>query len=242
MTPPPTEPQPNPIDPTVLAVLIRGTLDTLPHHPDAPPDEIAALQQAAYTIISTLNPRDVLQAMLAARIAAAHFHIQDSLRVAAQPNLSPTAKARYRTCAASLSRMRDAARREFFQRQAGPPLHPAALPVALPAPRPRPAPAPAPMPRPARPAFVAPTQAEIQQLVAGAEAILDAQAAAAAKSQPAAPPPPATDPAPADPELDRLIAHAQAYLAEIAQPQPDFGEHLQAEIDARKAAATALAA
>ncbi len=246
MNPPPTETPSPALDPILLAVMIRGTLDTLPHHPDAPAEEQEATRHTAFTMIATLRPRDLLEAMLAARIVAAHFHMMDDFRCAAQRDLPPALKVRHRRSAVALTRMQEAAQRELKQRQASPALQPAALPAAMPAPRPQPAPAAAAAPRPATGGFVAPTPAEIAQLVAGVEASLDAKEAAAGRRQAAAAAPrPVADGfgAPTDAEIAQLVASAHALLEETAGPADNQGALLRAEVAARAAAAaTALAA
>jgi hypothetical protein len=203
MTPPPTQPQPDPLDTTTLAVIVRATMDAVPRDPDISADEQAARCHTAFSIIATLRPRDPLEAMLAARIAAAHFHIMDNFRCAADHDLSPNMKLRYRASAVALTRMQEAAQRELMRRQTFPAVQPAALPVAVPAPRAQPAPANAPgapasqathasrqaaeaagqlpgsvaAPRRATGGFVAPTDAEIEGLVTEVEARLDAASA-----------------------------------------------------------------
>src|SRR5271157_2573715 len=188
MTPPPTETASSTLDPTLLAVTVRAALDAIPHHPAAQAEEIEADRQAAFTMMGMLRPRDLLEAMLAARIVATEFQIMDAMRGAAQPDLPPNLKARMRASASAMTRMHDAARAELTRRQAYPAAKPAALPMAVPAPRPKPAPAPAPAaaarppaavaPRRAAGGFVPPTEAEIEQLVAGLMASEDARLAA----------------------------------------------------------------
>jgi hypothetical protein len=92
-----------------------------------------------------------MEAMLAARITAAQFHVLDSLRSAALSDLPSSLQVRYRASATGLTRMQTAAQRELIKLQALPARQPAALPVAEPAPRPQPAPAVAPS-APAQPA------------------------------------------------------------------------------------------
>ncbi len=242
MNPSPTEAPSPSLDPTLLAVIIRTTLDTIPHHPDAPAEEQDANREATYTIIASLRPRDPLEAMLAARIAAAHFQMMDDLRCAAQPDLPPTLKIRFRANAAALSRMQRDAQRELIRRQAHPALQPVALPAAIPAPRPRPAPA---TPRRAPGSVVAPTQADIARLLAEVDANLDAQAGVTGHRQAAAAAShPADDDAapPTDAGFAQVVANAHAPLADLPPAPEDMGARLQAEVDARKAAATKLAA
>jgi hypothetical protein len=192
MTPPATQTQPDPIDDTTLAVIVRSTMDAIAFHPDAGPDERVAVRHAAYIAIRTLGPRDVLEAMLAARITVAHFHLIDSMRRAAQDDMPAYLRLRYRSNAGALTRMLEAAKRELDRCQALPARQPAALPVAMPAARPQPAPVSAPSapaqhpvhatpsqaaagqrptaaPRPATGRFHVPTQAEIEELIARVE-------------------------------------------------------------------------
>jgi len=140
MNPPPTQTAPLPFDPIHLAVMVRATVDAIPHHPDAPPEEQAARCQVVFAMIEALRPRDVLEAMIAARLVAVQFHIMDTLRCAAESDVPPALKLRYRASAAALNRMQDGARRELTRLQAFPALQPAALPVAVPAPRAAPTP------------------------------------------------------------------------------------------------------
>jgi hypothetical protein len=246
MNPPPTETASPFLDTTSLAVMVRATADAIPHHPDAPAEEQAARCQTAFAAIAMLRPRDVLEAMLAARFVALHFQSMDDMRCAAQLDLPPALQLRYRASAAALTRLQERTERDLKLRQALPALQPAALPVAVPAPRPRPAPLAAAAPRRAAGRFVAPTEAETAQLVAEVMAREDAQAAAAKRHQAAAG---AADPAdddfaePTAAELAAVMARARAVLEETAAPAVDMGERIQAEVAARAAAAaTKLAA
>ena len=251
MNPPPTETASPTLDPILLAVMVRAALDAIPHHPAAQADEIEADRQAAFTMMGMLRPRDLLEAMLAARIVATEFQIMDAMRGAAQPDLPPNLKARMRASASAMTRMHDAARAELTRRQAYPAAKPAALPMAVPAPRPKPAPAPAAAARPpaavaprrAAGGFVPPTEAEIEQLVAGLMASEDARLAAERGGAPAPLPEGDDDTAATDALLEGAVATARAALEEIGAPQADLGERLQAEVAARAAAsATKLAA
>jgi hypothetical protein len=189
MTPPATQTQPDPLDNTCLAAVIRTTMDAIAFHPDAGPDDRAAICHFAYTIIRTLAPRDVLEAMMAARIAVAHFHLMDSLRRAAADDMPANLRLRYRANAGALTRMQDVAQRQLTRCQALPARQPLALPVAMPAARPQPAQIVAPIPpvqqaaqvsrsqvaagqrpsvapRPASGGFHVPTPAEVEELIA----------------------------------------------------------------------------
>jgi hypothetical protein len=205
MTPPPTQtpapgPDPLTLDPVTVGVMIRTTMDTLPHHPDASAQEQTELRHAAYVMFATLRPRDVMEAMLAARITAAQFHILDDLRCAAEHDLPANLKLRYRRSATALTRMQRADQCELTQRQAFPAMQPVALPASIQAARPQPVPAAAPVaparqdapasrpevaaagqrpaaPRPVTGGFVPPTEAEKARLVDELMALEDARCA-----------------------------------------------------------------
>ncbi len=250
MNPPAAETAAPTLDPGLLAVVVRAALDAIPHHPGATAEEIESVRYGAFVMMGMLRPRDLLEAMLAARIVATEFHIMDDMRCAALPELPGNLKVRHRRSAGALTRMHDAARAELTRLQAYPVAKPAVLPVAVPAPRPKPAPAPVPAVRPAAVAprraaggFVPPTEAEIEQLVAGLMASEDARLAAARGGAPAPLPEGDDDTAAADALLEGAVAKARAVLGEIGAPQADLGERLQAEVAARATAAgTKLAA
>jgi hypothetical protein len=136
-----TDPTPLPLDQPTLAVLIQATLDALPYHPAATPDEIATTRQSAVTAIATLRPRDPMEAILAARLVATHHAAMDCLRCASQPGLPLDLKLRCLGKFASLSRLADATRQALTDAQARPARQPATVPAPIPAPRPLPAPA-----------------------------------------------------------------------------------------------------
>ena len=249
MNPPPPNPQSDPVIPTTLAVIIRVAMDAVPHHPDASAQEQDDRCHAAYDMIATLRPRDPLEAMLAARIAATQFHVMDDLRCAGDANLAHNLRLRYRRSATALARMQHDAERELTRMQAFPARQPATLSAPIPAPREKPAPVAAP-PR-ATGGFVAPTAAEIAQLAAGVEARRDARsvplAGAGTMQRPAAAvaPRPAIDPlaGPDGAALAQLMAEVAAVREAAASPADDLHQRLLAEAAARAAAsATALAA
>lgn len=136
-----TPAQPLTLDPATFKTMLHGVVDALPHHPQAKPEEIAALREAAYLAISALRPRDPLEAMLAARIISAHFHAMHSLACAVQPNLPPALQLRHQGRAVALSLLTDASLRNLLNRQTAPARQPQGLPAAVgPDPRPQPAP------------------------------------------------------------------------------------------------------
>lgn len=150
-----TQPTPLPLDPAILATLLQTTLDALPLHPAATQDEIAAIREAAVHAVTTLHPRDPMEAILAARIVATHLAAMDCLRCASQPGLPLALKLRCLGKFATLARLADATRQALAQAQARPALQPATVPATILAPRPQPAPVAA---EPARPAPPQPPQ------------------------------------------------------------------------------------
>jgi hypothetical protein len=224
MTPSPTPVQPLTLDPATFQTLISTTIDALPHHPKASPEEIAAQQHAAFLVIASLRPRDPLEAMLAARVTAAHAHVMDNLRNAAQPDLPPNLQLHFQGRAIGLSRLMDVTLHEFWNRQTAPARQPKGLPASvLPAVHPQPAPEAVPTAPPP-----APPQADAPQKAAeiAAEKTAPAppptaptsapqqapqQAPEQAKTASASPPvagPTALDPA----ELAQLVAEVEARL------------------------------
>jgi hypothetical protein len=140
MTPQPTQNPALSLESATLTAMLRTTIDTLPHHPDAPEAEQAIHRQAAFEIIAALRPRDALEALLAARLVAAHYHAMDAFRCAAQRDLPINLLLRYQGKAIALSRLMTTTLRDLNRRQAGPALQPEALPAEVPAARAQPAP------------------------------------------------------------------------------------------------------
>jgi hypothetical protein len=239
MNPPATQPQSASqsatLDPVTLEVMIRGTMDSLPHHPAASAAEQAAGRHAAYTIFASLRPRDVQEAMLAARYTAAHFHSIDDLRRAAQHDMPEELVLRHRRSAVTLARMVEAAERGLIRRQAGPPVKPATLLASIPAQRAQPAPAAAPTPASlaaaapraptpqaaAAPSVPAPQVAPSAPEPQAAPAPVPALQAAAVGQRPVAPVAPRRAnggfAAPTEAEMAQLLADVEARLAVSAK-------------------------
>ncbi len=136
-----------PLDLATLNTLLRSTLDALPHHKLATPEEIAQTRDAAILLVAALAPRDPTEAALAGRYVAAHHAMMEAFRCAAQPDLSAALVLRFQGKAVALSRVVTLTLRELEQRQQRPARPKAAAP-ALPDPRPQPAPQAAPPARP----------------------------------------------------------------------------------------------
>jgi hypothetical protein len=236
------------LDPATRSTLLQSVVDSLPIIPTASDAERTAQREAAFALLSRLAPTDPVEAMLAFQIIAAQFACANAYRCAARPDLPPAMHLSYQSKAATLSRLTSSKRRELLRLQASQPTLPVgfdaarevqarATASAAPA---RPA-APAPQPKAVAQRPATPAQAAAPPVgVAGPDhATLDQTLAkAAAASHPAhdhlAPP---TD---ADPA--QIVPDAHTLLAEVTPPAPDTGARLQAEIAARAATTTLLAA
>jgi hypothetical protein len=140
MNPSPTQTPALALDPDTLATLLRTTVDALPLHPSASADEATTQRHAAFIAITTLRPRDPMEAFLAARIVAVHYHVMANLRSATQPDLPAGLQLRFQGRAIALSKLMDASLFELRDRQTATLRQPAGLPASLPMPRAQPAP------------------------------------------------------------------------------------------------------
>jgi hypothetical protein len=163
MNTPPVQTQPAlALDPDTLATLLRTTADAMPHHLGTCAEDVARQQRAVFNAITRLGPRDPVEALLASRIVAMHFHIMENLYRAGQPDLLPGLQLRFQAKAHALSKLVDATLFELRDRQtaelvwpgAGSRLRASGLPVSgVPVsgsePRAQPVPVPTPRPQPA---------------------------------------------------------------------------------------------
>jgi len=101
-----------PLDPALLASLIEILAATWPIGTTDDPTA------AAHAALAALQPRDLLEAMLAARMIAASHATLDSYRRAMQPDLSNADANRLRNNAVATARSFDAAQRVLEKRQA----------------------------------------------------------------------------------------------------------------------------
>ncbi len=194
MTQQPVAAQPAPLDPAILAAMLRSTDDSTPLPPAASADEIDSRRQAAQITTAAMRPRDPVEANLAARYVAMHHAIMENMRCAAQADLPAELKLRHTGKALALARMCDVTLRGLEFRQAHPALDPVPVLPPLPAPRPRPvmvaAPGtPAPQPGAAQPSV---PQSAVQQSAAPQAPALQPkvlQPAAPAAALPASPKP-----------------------------------------------------
>jgi hypothetical protein len=113
------------LDPATRSTLLQTIVDTLPYIPNASDAERAAQRDAAFALVAHLDPRDPVQAMLAAHVAAAHHACMNAYRCAARPDLPPALHLRYQAKAAVLSRLTSTKMRELKRLQAD-----AALPAS----------------------------------------------------------------------------------------------------------------
>ena len=236
------------LDPATRSTLLQSVVDSLPIIPTASDAERTAQREAAFALLSRLAPTDPVEATLAFQVIAAQFACANAYRCAARPDLPPAMHLSYQSKAATLSRLTSSKRRELLRLQASQPT----LPVGFDAAREvqaratasaasaRPvAPAPQPTAAAQRPATPAPAVAPRGRAAGPDHAPLDQSLVkAAAASHPAhddlAPP--------TDADLAQIVADAHTLLAEVTPSARDTGARLRAEIAARSAAATQLAA
>jgi hypothetical protein len=226
--------QPIPLDPITLGSMRCTTTDALPHHPQASAEEITNQHNAAFLVVAALRPRDPLEAMLAARIVAAHFHTMDNFRCAAQRDLPPDLQLRFQGRAVTLSRMMDLTLHNFMDRQTVAPRRPAVtVPVAAPAPQPAP-----------EAARTVPPPAPVKAATAQQVAPPSRQAVPAPTATPV--PSPASSQATTGTQTSTAIQAPGPLRANAAHPAPSGTashnaatlERLMAEVAARAAAAS----
>jgi hypothetical protein len=154
-----TSAEPLPLDPATFNTMLRSTIEALPQHPHATAEARAERRDAAFLAIAALHPRDPLEAMLAARIVALHYHAMYNLACCIQPNMPGDLQLRCQSRGESLGRQSDKMRAEYLHhQQTNPARRPAGLPAsAAVAPEPQPQPQPAPQAAAAEPATAPPT-------------------------------------------------------------------------------------
>jgi hypothetical protein len=141
-----TSAEPLPLDPATFNTMLRSTIEALPHHPHATAEARAEQRDAAFLAIAALHPRDPLEAMLAARIVALHYHAMYNLACCIQPNTPSDLQLRCQGRGESLGRQSDKMRAEYIHnQQTNPARRPAGLPASAavarePQPQPQPAP------------------------------------------------------------------------------------------------------
>ena len=120
MNTPPVQTQPAlTLDPDTLATLLRTTADAMPHHLGTCAEDVAKQQRAVCSAITKLGPRDPVEALLASRIVAMHFHIMENLYRAGQPDLLPDLRLRFQAKAQALAKVVDATLFELRDRHTG---------------------------------------------------------------------------------------------------------------------------
>ena len=200
-----------PLDPATFNTMLGTTVEALPYPPGATAEQRAQKREAAILAIAALHPRDPLEAMLAARIVALHFHAMHHLACAIQPNIPGDLQLRCEGRAQALGRQSDKMQADYLKRQKTEPARrPAGLPASV-----APEPQAQPQPQPAAQAAAADAMAAPPKAEAAPKPAPAARPAAAA---PAAPPvmapvaaPRSGDAAPlAEAALERLVAEADA--------------------------------
>jgi hypothetical protein len=141
-----TSAEPLPLDPATFNTMLRSTIEALPQHPHATAEARAERRDAAFLAIAALHPRDPLEAMLAARIVALHYHAMYNLACCLQPNTPGDLQLRCQGRGESLGRQSDKMRAEYLHNQrTNPARRPAGLPASAavrPEPQQQPQPAP----------------------------------------------------------------------------------------------------
>jgi hypothetical protein len=97
--------QPPPITTAGVRDMLMSMLDTLSVDPKRNVEELKVQRQAAAATLSALQPRDAIEAELAARTVTAHYAAMDCFRRAALPEVSDEMAIRLRASGSSLSRM-----------------------------------------------------------------------------------------------------------------------------------------
>ncbi len=117
------------LDPNTLADMTRTALNALSHAPLASAEAKLQRCQAVIAAIGALQPRDPIEAHLAARTLTAHYAAMEHFRCAAQPDLPPGLQLRFAARAIQLCRLTDSTTDALARRQCQPAL-PATLSVA----------------------------------------------------------------------------------------------------------------
>jgi hypothetical protein len=149
------------LNPATFAVLLRTICNALPLLPNETQADKAEECEAVLDALSTLGPRDPVEAMLAAQFLVAHHASMHAYCWAARTDLPPPLLLRFKARADSHARLSQSTLREINRRNAGsaqkstqkPAQQPASTPAFAPAPRPQQAPTAHPtQARPATPA------------------------------------------------------------------------------------------
>jgi hypothetical protein len=175
-----TSAEPLPLDPATFNTMLGSTIEALPHPPRATAEQRAQQREAALLAIAALHPRDPLEALLAARIVALHFHAMHDLACSIQPNIPGELQLRCQGRAIQLGRQSDMMRADYLNRQQTEQARrPAGLPASAAVP-PEPQAQPQPQPQPAPQAAAADPKAAPPTAEAAPKPALAARPAAAA--------------------------------------------------------------
>jgi len=141
-----TSAEPLPLNPATFNTMLACTVEALPHPPGATAEQRAERREAAFLALAALHPRDPLEALLAARIVALHFHAMYDLACSIQPNVPGPLQLRCEGRAQALGRQSDKMLTDYLKRQKTEPARrPAGLPASaevIPEPQAQPQPAP----------------------------------------------------------------------------------------------------
>ena len=118
------------LDPATYHTMLDTAVEALPHPPHATAEQRAQTCEAAILAIAALHPRDPLEAMLAARIVALHYHAMYDLACSIQPNIPGDLQLRCEALALQLGQQSDKMRTDYLKHQK---TEPARRPAGLPA-------------------------------------------------------------------------------------------------------------
>ena len=124
--------EPLPLDPATFNTMLRTTVEALPYPPGATAEQRAEKRDAAILAIAALHPRDPLEAMLAARIVALHYHAMHDLACSIQPDVPGELQLCCEGRAMQLGRQSDKLQADYLKRQNSEPARrPAGLPASV---------------------------------------------------------------------------------------------------------------
>ena len=206
MTPHPA--QPDLLHPATLDAMIRAALRSLPLNLEASTVELAMQRQAAIIAVTSLRPRDPIEAALAARFVALHFAVMESFHRAMLPDVTEAVAIRLRGNAITLSRLMNQTLQDLERRQAGPAAYP--------------------HPAQGLPSEPAATADAVAEPARPAQAVREAVPTAA--PAPTASPNPQPQRAPAGAPRGTVPAAVQSRPAIVANPKPETTEELAARM------------
>jgi hypothetical protein len=124
------------IDPVTITAMFQAAISSLPVDPGASAETVTARHKAVLLEVTSLHPRDPVEAMLAARIVSAHHASIACFSRAMQPDVEDGMAIRQRAKAITLSNLATRTLRELKQLQAAPSVHEVVVQMPVAAPQP----------------------------------------------------------------------------------------------------------